>query len=167
MPKKRNVIDFLNDILDAMDKAEELKKDMSFENFQKDAKTIFAVIKAMENIGEASINITDELRKKYNKIPWKKIEPLADRVSWLVSIWCYPLCQGLGADNRLWSKVYGARYKGDLWITIPVSGLIFIFRLEVSGVRCQVSLSLSAKRPTPNDVSQIKAICCSRDKSLS
>lgn len=73
MPKKRNIIDFLNEILDAVDKAEEFIKGMSFEDFQKDVKTVFAVIKAMEIIGEASANITDELRKEYNKIPWKKM----------------------------------------------------------------------------------------------
>jgi uncharacterized protein with HEPN domain len=73
MPKKRNIIDFLNDIIDAVEKAEEFIKGMSYEDFQKDAKTVFAVIKAMEIIGEASTNITDEFRKEYNKIPWRKM----------------------------------------------------------------------------------------------
>lgn len=73
MPKERNITDFLNDILDAVYKAEEFIKDMSYEEFQKDSKTIFAVIRALEIIGEASTHIKEELRKEYNKIPWKRM----------------------------------------------------------------------------------------------
>jgi uncharacterized protein with HEPN domain len=73
MPKKRNIIDFVNDILEGIFKAEEFIKDMSFEDFEKDDKTVFATIRAMEIIGEASTHIPGELREEYSEIPWKRM----------------------------------------------------------------------------------------------
>ena len=43
MSDKREVIDFLEDAVGAMEKAERFVADMSFEEFSKDEKTVFAV----------------------------------------------------------------------------------------------------------------------------
>ena len=58
---KREIQDYLQDILDAMDAAESFVKTMSFEDFQQDRKTIFAVTRAIEIIGEAAKSIPDNL----------------------------------------------------------------------------------------------------------
>lgn len=73
MPKKRNIIDFLNDILEAAFKAEEFIKGLTYEDFLEDDKTVFATIRAMEIIGEASSHIPVDLREIYNNVPWKKM----------------------------------------------------------------------------------------------
>lgn len=73
MPEKRAIIDFLEDILDAVKKAEEFIDGYSFEDFINDDKTIYATIYALEIIGEAAAQIPDDLRERYSDIPWKKM----------------------------------------------------------------------------------------------
>ena len=68
---KREVGDFIDDIINAIDKALKFVEGMSYEEFANDDKTIFAVVRAIEIIGEAVKNIPDDLKKKYPEIPWK------------------------------------------------------------------------------------------------
>jgi uncharacterized protein with HEPN domain len=49
---------------------------IDFEDFAKDAKLRFAVIKNMEIIGEASNMLTKEIREQHPEIPWRKIVDL-------------------------------------------------------------------------------------------
>ena len=44
----------------------------------KDEKTVDAVVRNLEIIGEAVKNITEEIRKEYNDIEWRKIAGLRD-----------------------------------------------------------------------------------------
>ena len=46
---------------------------MTYDDFLKDIKTQFAVVRALEIIGEASKKIPSEIRDKYTKIPWREI----------------------------------------------------------------------------------------------
>ena len=46
---------------------------MSFEEFEKDKKTIDAVIRNFEIIGEASSKLSKEFRETYPEVPWKSI----------------------------------------------------------------------------------------------
>lgn len=50
---KREIKDYLNDIVDAMDKAISFISEMNYEDFVKDTKTVYAVIRALEIIGGA------------------------------------------------------------------------------------------------------------------
>ena len=50
----REFLDYLEDILDAMEKAELLIEGVSYEQFEADFRINFAVIRALEIIGEAS-----------------------------------------------------------------------------------------------------------------
>ncbi|MFH1258622.1 MAG: DUF86 domain-containing protein [Elusimicrobiota bacterium] len=43
-------------------------------------KTIFAVIRALEIIGEAVKNIPESIRKKYAGIPWKSMAGMRDKL---------------------------------------------------------------------------------------
>jgi len=78
MYNKREVIDFLEDTLNAMEKAELFITDMTYEEFLKDEKTIFAVIRAIEVIGEALKHVPSELRQKFSDIPWRDITGMRD-----------------------------------------------------------------------------------------
>jgi hypothetical protein len=83
---KRQIQDYLQDILDAIDAAESFVEGMTFEDFQNDQKTIFAVTRAIEIIGEAAKSIPISWREQYSQVPWKNITgmrvepPIAGRV---------------------------------------------------------------------------------------
>ena len=74
----REYEDYLNDISDAIKKIEIFIKGLEFDDFKKDDKTKFAVIRALEIIGEATKNIPDEIRNKHPKIPWKDMAGMRD-----------------------------------------------------------------------------------------
>ena len=77
---KRKVGDYIEDIIEAMTNAMEFTKDMSYDEFVKDTKTVYAVIRAIEIIGEAVKNISEEIRKKYPDIPWRSVAGMRDKV---------------------------------------------------------------------------------------
>jgi uncharacterized protein with HEPN domain len=77
---KREILDYINDILDVMTKAGEFVKGMSYEKFLQEAKTQFAVVRAIEIMGEATKNIPTSVRKKHPKIPWREITGMRDKV---------------------------------------------------------------------------------------
>ncbi|MBU4485543.1 MAG: DUF86 domain-containing protein, partial [Candidatus Delongbacteria bacterium] len=62
-------------------KIDEYIKGMSFEDFMKDTKTVDAVIRNFEVIGEASKNISQEIKDKYSDIPWLEMYLLRNKVS--------------------------------------------------------------------------------------
>lgn len=78
--KKREYRDYLRDILEAVDDAESFVEGMSFEQFAKDKKTLNAVVRSLEIIGEAAKNIPVDVREKYGKLPWKKMTGMRDKV---------------------------------------------------------------------------------------
>lgn len=75
---RREYLFFLKDILDAMEKIEEFIDDMNFEEFIKDDKTVSAVIRKLEIIGEATKYLPAELRRKYPDLPWSSMAKLRD-----------------------------------------------------------------------------------------
>jgi len=77
---KREVGDYIEDIISAMGKAMDFVKNISYEEFTRDDKTVFAVVRALEIIGEAAKNIPDDIRKNYPLIPWKDMTGMRDKV---------------------------------------------------------------------------------------
>jgi uncharacterized protein with HEPN domain len=78
MSKNREVIDYLEDAIMAMEKAESFTFRMSYEDFIEDDKTIFAVVRAIEIIGEAVKHIPEDFRFKFPGIPWRDIDGMRD-----------------------------------------------------------------------------------------
>ena len=76
----REAVDYVEDILDAMSKAIKFVGDMEYEDFIRDDKTVFAVIRAMEVIGEAVKNIPDHVKKRYSEIPWRSMTGMRDKL---------------------------------------------------------------------------------------
>ena len=66
---KRQIKDYLQDILDGIDAAENFVEGITFEDFQNDQKTIFAVTRAVEIIGEAAKSIPISLQERYTQVP--------------------------------------------------------------------------------------------------
>jgi uncharacterized protein with HEPN domain len=77
---KREFRDFIVDIAHCSRKAQEFIKGMSIEDFCNDEKTLFAVMKAIEIIGEASKKIPDEIKQKYSEIRWKEMAGMRDKI---------------------------------------------------------------------------------------
>jgi uncharacterized protein with HEPN domain len=72
---------FIKDILSAMESIEKFVKRMDFEGFVKDDKTTSAVIRKLEIIGEATKNLPDRLKERYEDIPWKRMAGMRDRLT--------------------------------------------------------------------------------------
>lgn len=78
MFKGREIADYLADILTAIDEIDDFTCGMSYEEFTADKKTINAVIRSLEVLGEATKHIPAPFRKKYPDIPWSKMAGLRD-----------------------------------------------------------------------------------------
>jgi uncharacterized protein with HEPN domain len=77
---KTEFLDFVEDILDAMDKAEILLIDVPYEQFTSDFRIHFAVVRALEIIGEATKRLPSSLRDQYPAVPWKEMAGMRDRI---------------------------------------------------------------------------------------
>lgn len=65
----REFVDYLEDIFDAVMKIEIFIANQSFDDFLMDDKSQFAVIRALEIIGEASKKIPEQVREEFNTVP--------------------------------------------------------------------------------------------------
>ena len=78
--KKRDYRDYIQDIIDSVNDVELFTKDMNFESFAEDRKTVNAVIRSIEVIGEATKNLPKSIRDKNPSIPWKKMAGMRDKM---------------------------------------------------------------------------------------
>jgi uncharacterized protein with HEPN domain len=78
MSKEQELTDYLNDIIIAITDIEEFTLGMSYEMFSGDKKTINAVIRSLEVLGEATKHIPLSFRRKYPDIPWNKMAGMRD-----------------------------------------------------------------------------------------
>ncbi len=77
---ERTDSDFLDHIAEAARRASSYTKEMTNEDFFEDIKTQDAVIRNIEIIGEATKNLSDEIRNRYPEIPWKELAGMRDRL---------------------------------------------------------------------------------------
>lgn len=77
---EREVVFFLDDILEGIGLIEEYTHGLSEEEFATDRKTFDAVIRNLEVIGEACSNVPADIREQYVQIPWRKIVGLRNVV---------------------------------------------------------------------------------------
>ena len=78
MSKGREIADYLGDILSAIVEVEEFTRGMSYDAFIVDKRTINAVIRSLEVLGEATKHIPAGFRKKHPDIPWSKMAGMRD-----------------------------------------------------------------------------------------
>jgi len=67
-------------MLDSSIKAIEFVGGMDYEQFIDDDKTAYAVVRAIEIVGEGAKKIPADLRKSYPEIPWREIAGTRDKL---------------------------------------------------------------------------------------
>jgi uncharacterized protein with HEPN domain len=77
---KRDHLDYLQDILSMIDKVEQFTADLSLEEFEENEMVHFAVIRAIEVMGEAAKHLPPEVRRKYPEVPWNRMAGMGDRI---------------------------------------------------------------------------------------
>jgi len=80
-PSERDNILYLEDIVLAMDRIQEYISGLDFIQFKRDYKTVDAVIRNFEVIGEASKNLSKDIKDKYANVPWEEMYRLRNRIS--------------------------------------------------------------------------------------
>jgi uncharacterized protein with HEPN domain len=53
---------------------------MSYEAFVVDDKTVFAVVRALEIVGEATKRIPQSIRDRYPEVPWRSMACIRDKL---------------------------------------------------------------------------------------
>jgi uncharacterized protein with HEPN domain len=77
---KRTLQLYLDDIVGAIQQIESYTRGMTREAFVKDAKTMDAVVRNIEIIGEAATHIPNEWKVQHPAIPWKQIAGTRNKV---------------------------------------------------------------------------------------
>jgi uncharacterized protein with HEPN domain len=77
---KREFLDYLEDIIEALNSVMEFVEGMSYSDFMQDDKTTSAVMRKLEIIGEAAKNIPAEIKKKHPQIPWRDMAGMRDKL---------------------------------------------------------------------------------------
>jgi len=77
---KRPIDLLLNDIRQAIDRIEQYIKNLSFDAFSDDQKSVDAVVRNLEIIGEVANRLPVEFKEKYSEIEWHKVIGLRHRI---------------------------------------------------------------------------------------
>ena len=77
---KRDYCIYLRDILDSFNNAHQFLEGLSYDDFIDDRKTISAVVRELEIVGEATKQIPAFIRKKYPEIPWSEMAGMRDKL---------------------------------------------------------------------------------------
>ena len=95
---KREAKLYVEDIKESIEKINRYTKGMKFDELVEDDKTIDAVVRNLAIIGEAVINIPEEIKEKYSDMPWFEIKGMRNRV----------VHEYFGTDNKiLWDTIKG------------------------------------------------------------
>ncbi len=80
MSAEREIRDYLNDIAESIEDIRSFTEGSSFDDFVADKKTINAVVRSLEIIGEAAKKIPVEIRASHPEIPWQEIAGMRDKL---------------------------------------------------------------------------------------
>ncbi|EAZ91972.1 HepT-like ribonuclease domain-containing protein [Crocosphaera chwakensis] len=77
---RRELNEYLNDILMAIDQVQSLTYQQSFESFKNNSVNFLAIIQNLVIIGEAIKNVSSDVREDYPHVPWKSIAGMRDKL---------------------------------------------------------------------------------------
>lgn len=96
--KKRDYRDYLQDILSSINDIVSFTENMTFDSFKEDKKTMYAVTRCIEVLGEAAKKIPKSIRDKYPSVPWKEMVGMRNKM----------IHEYFGVDVKiLWQTVKG------------------------------------------------------------
>ena len=74
------VLGDFDDILDAAEKVERFTEGMNYEGFAEDPKTVDAILRNFEVIGEAAKNVPGAVRQEHSNVPWSEMAGMRDKL---------------------------------------------------------------------------------------
>ncbi|MCX6941747.1 MAG: DUF86 domain-containing protein, partial [Verrucomicrobia bacterium] len=81
MKGERDYVDYLRDIVDHADAAADFVAALpDYESLAADRRTFWAVIRALEVVGEAARHIPVEFRASHPEVPWRGMTGMRDKV---------------------------------------------------------------------------------------
>jgi uncharacterized protein with HEPN domain len=78
--KNKPVEFFLEHIIEAIEKINELKEENSYESFMDDWHISDLIIRQIEVIGEASKQLPENFKQRYSKVPWRDITDMRNNL---------------------------------------------------------------------------------------
>ncbi len=72
---------YLEDMINSIERIIDYIDGLTYDNILLDQKTVDAVVRNFEIIGEAAKNIPDIIKNKYPDIPWQAMYSLRNRIS--------------------------------------------------------------------------------------
>lgn len=78
--KDRDLRDYINDLVEACEDILAFTKGMSYSDFADDKKTVNAVIRSLEVIGEATKKLPTSLKDSHPDVPWKQMAGMRDKL---------------------------------------------------------------------------------------
>ena len=78
---KREYEDYLRDMLENAEKALSFVQGLDYDGFCKDDKALYAVIRALEIIGEAARQIPEKVRESNPETPWREIAGMRNKLT--------------------------------------------------------------------------------------
>jgi uncharacterized protein with HEPN domain len=78
---KREYEDYLNDMMENAEKALSFVQGMDYDGFCEDDKAVYAVIRALEIIGEAARQIPESIRQSQPEIQWREIAAMRNKLT--------------------------------------------------------------------------------------
>jgi uncharacterized protein with HEPN domain len=80
MSEERIILDYLNDILENISDIREFTAGLTRESFSTDKKTMKAVVRSLEVMGEAAIKLPEHVRNRYPEVSWQEIIGMRNRL---------------------------------------------------------------------------------------
>jgi uncharacterized protein with HEPN domain len=80
MTNKPDVLDYLTDIVAAIDAAQAFVAGMNDAQFRADQRTVYAITHALEIVGEAAKRIPETIPMRYPTVPWRLMAGMRDRL---------------------------------------------------------------------------------------
>jgi uncharacterized protein with HEPN domain len=78
---ERSYLMFLEDIIESIEKIEIYIRELTYNAFIEDSKTVDAVVRNLEIIGEASKRIPDNIKENLKEVPWHRMTGLRNIIA--------------------------------------------------------------------------------------
>ncbi|MBK8988006.1 MAG: DUF86 domain-containing protein [Chloroflexi bacterium] len=80
MTETERILTYLDDILTTSVKIGQFIDGLTYDEFQQDEKTIFAVVRALEIIGEAATKLPESFRETQADVPWRSMSGMRNKL---------------------------------------------------------------------------------------